>query len=53
MSGLYRRLLRIVLAAVAGIATTAAMVRLVTLNRRRSPSWTLLVAALATGPGWR
>lgn len=51
MSGLYRRLLRIVLAAVAGIAATAAMVRLVTLNRRRSPSWTLLVAALATGAG--
>lgn len=51
MSGLLRQVLRIILAAVAGIVATAAMVRLVTLDRRRSPGWTLLVAALATGAG--
>ncbi|GGL76153.1 hypothetical protein GCM10010840_12810 [Deinococcus aerolatus] len=51
MISLSRQLLRIFLAAVAGIAATAAMVRLATLNRRRAPGWTLLVAALATLAG--
>ncbi|WP_051655107.1 phospholipase D-like domain-containing protein [Deinococcus marmoris] len=51
MSSLPRRLLQIIFAALGGIAATAALVRLATLDGRRRPVWTLFLTLLATLAG--